>query len=123
MKVPTYQGGTKIRLVSVWSGTGRFSPLLIPLFMNAGKNSSKYTSGFWPRVRARALRAPVFLDSLRRPTGRYAPPRPSQLRCSPKNKNLLFPETKCLPSGPNSGRLGLTFFHRAKLHPTELHCI
>ena len=32
------------------------------------------TSGFWPRVRARALRAPVFLDSLRRPTGRYAPP-------------------------------------------------
>jgi hypothetical protein len=23
-----------------------------------------YTSGFWPRVRARALRAPVFLGSL-----------------------------------------------------------
>jgi hypothetical protein len=42
------------------------------------------TSGFWPRVRARALRAPVFLDSLPRPTGRSAPPRPSQLRCSPK---------------------------------------
>jgi hypothetical protein len=26
-------------------------------------NSYLYTSGFWPRVRARALRAPVFLDS------------------------------------------------------------
>ncbi len=56
------------------------------------------TSGFWPRVRARALRAPVFLGSLTRQTGRYAPPRPLQLRCSLK-KNI--PETKCFPSGPN----------------------
>jgi hypothetical protein len=40
------------------------------------------TSGFWPRVRARALRAPIFLGSLPRQTGRCAPPpRPSQLRC------------------------------------------
>ncbi len=39
------------------------------------------TSGFWPRVRARALRAPVFLGSLPRPSGRCAPPRPSHLRC------------------------------------------
>ncbi len=31
------------------------------------------TSGFWPRLRARALRAPVFLGSLPRQTGRYAP--------------------------------------------------
>jgi hypothetical protein len=31
------------------------------------------TSGFWPRVRARALRAPVFLTSLTRQTGRCAP--------------------------------------------------
>jgi hypothetical protein len=31
------------------------------------------TSGFWPRVRARALRAPVFWNSLRRQTGRCAP--------------------------------------------------
>ncbi len=82
------------------------------------------TSGFWPRVRARALRAPVFLGSLPRPTGRCAPPRPSQLRCSPKNnKNWLFPETKCFPSGPNSGSHGRIFFHWAKLHPTELHSI
>ncbi len=44
------------------------------------------TSGFWPRVRARALRAPVFLGSLPSPTGRCAPPRPSQLRCSAQNK-------------------------------------
>ncbi len=31
-------------------------------------------SGFWPRVRARALRAPVFLGLLTRQTGRCAPP-------------------------------------------------
>jgi hypothetical protein len=71
------------------------------------------TSGFWPRVRARALRAPVFLGSL---------PRPSQLRCSPKIKYKLFQETKCLPSGPNSDRQGHIFFHWAQLHPTELRC-
>ncbi len=83
------------------------------------------TSVFWPRVRARALRAPVFLGSLTRKKGRCAPPpRPSQLRCFLffKNKNNLFPETKCFPSGPNSGRQGRIFFHWAKLHPTELHC-
>ncbi len=34
------------------------------------------TSGFWPRVRARALRAPVFLGSLPSQTGRCAPPPP-----------------------------------------------
>ncbi len=40
------------------------------------------TSGFWPRMRARALRAPVFLSSLPPQTGRCAPPpRPSQLLC------------------------------------------
>jgi hypothetical protein len=32
------------------------------------------TSGFWPRVRARALRAPVFLGSLKRQTGAARPP-------------------------------------------------
>jgi hypothetical protein len=32
------------------------------------------TSGFWPRMRVRGLRAPVFLGSLPRPTGRCAPP-------------------------------------------------
>jgi hypothetical protein len=38
----------------------------------SGKHLS-YTSGFWPRVRARALRAPVFLSSLTHKTGRCAP--------------------------------------------------
>jgi hypothetical protein len=42
------------------------------------------TSGFWPRIRARALRAPVFLGSLHGKRGAARPP--SQLRCSPKNK-------------------------------------
>jgi hypothetical protein len=36
-------------------------------------NEPVFTSGFWPRVRARALRAPVFLGSLTRQTGRCAP--------------------------------------------------
>jgi hypothetical protein len=40
------------------------------------------TSGFWPRVRARALRAPVFLISLPPQTGAARPPlHPWQLRC------------------------------------------
>ncbi len=47
------------------------------------------TSGFWPRVRARTLRATVFFSSLPHQTGRCAPPpRPSQLRC------LLFDPQK-----------------------------
>jgi hypothetical protein len=32
------------------------------------------TSGFWPRVRARALRAPVFLDHLHAKRGATRPP-------------------------------------------------
>ncbi len=39
-----------------------------------------------------------------------------------KYKNKVFPDTKCLPSGPNSGRQGHIFFQWAKLHPTELRC-
>jgi hypothetical protein len=47
--------------------------------------ASLKTSGFWPRVRARALRAPVFFSSLPRQPGRCAPrPRPPQLRCFSK---------------------------------------
>ncbi len=54
------------------------------------------TSGFWPRVRARALRAPVFLGALPCKTGCCAPPRPSQPRCFIfiEQKNVLFPESK-----------------------------
>jgi hypothetical protein len=44
-------------------------------------SSLSLLSGFWPRVRARALCAPVFLGSSPRQTGRSAPRRPSQLRC------------------------------------------
>ncbi len=49
------------------------------------------TSGFWPRVRARALRAPVFLVALPRLTGRCAqsPPIADSLH-PPKNKNKIF---------------------------------
>jgi hypothetical protein len=42
------------------------------------------TSGFWPRVRARALRAPVFLGSLARQTGRCAPPAHRSFAAPPK---------------------------------------
>ncbi len=55
----------------------------------------KYTSGFWPRVRARALRAPVFLGSLPRQTGRCAPPSPpiaaSLLRIWPPKIHKIYP--------------------------------
>ncbi len=83
-------------------------------FISAHSCYYRKTSGFWPRVRARALRAPVFLGSLLRPTGRCAHPRPSQLRC------FLFTP---LSLGPNSGRQGRLSFHWSKLHLTELHCI
>ncbi len=56
------------------------------------------TSGFWPRVRARALRAPVFSGSLPHQPGRCAPPRLSQLRCflfdPPKIKKLTISRNK-----------------------------
>ncbi len=63
--------------------------------------------GFWPRVRACALRAPVFLGSLPRPTGAARPPAHRSFAAPPKTKNKLFPVTKCFPSGPNSGCKGL----------------
>ncbi len=58
--------------------------------------------GFWPRVRARAQRAPVFLGSLPRQSGRCAPPCPSQLRC------FLFDPQKYLQPielGPPTSRV------------------
>ena len=54
---------------------------------------------------AHALGAPVFLGSLP----------------GPIIKSRLFPETKIFPFWPE--RQGHIFFHWAKLHPTELHCI
>ncbi len=64
---------------------------------------TKRTSGFWPHVRACALRAPIFLGSLPRPTGRCVPPpRPSQLRCF-----LFTPQN--FHTGLNSGRQGCVY--------------
>ncbi len=50
------------------------------------------TSGFWPRVRARALRPPVFLGSLTCQTGRCAgaPPPPPPARRPPQQKKNNF---------------------------------
>ncbi len=44
--------------------------------MDANTGLYCITSGFWPRVRTRALPAPVFLGSLTWQTGRSAPPPP-----------------------------------------------
>jgi hypothetical protein len=57
------------------------------------------TSGFWPRVRAHALRAPVFLSSLPPQTGRCTTPRLSQLRCY-----LIRPSKYIKSIGPPTSR-------------------
>ncbi len=92
-------------------------------------------------MRARALRAPVFLSALPRQTGRCAPHHPSQLLCfifiSQKIINLLFPETKA-SFRPELGPPGSNIFpldHRGfeiqyniprpsphLSHPSKLHC-
>ncbi len=58
-----------------------------------------YTSGFWARVRARALRAPVFLGSLTRQKGAARLPIHRSFAAShssPRNKNNLFFRNKLL---------------------------
>jgi hypothetical protein len=47
-------------------------------FFRTVEGTIEFTSGFWPRVRARALRAPVFLGLLPCQTG---PPEPTELHC------------------------------------------
>ncbi len=81
------------------------------------------TSGFWPRVRARALRAPVFLGSLPRQSGRCAPSHPSQLRYSPKNIKINYfqKQNVFLQGQTRAARSGI-FFHWVNLHPAELRC-
>jgi hypothetical protein len=81
------------------------------------------TSGFWPRVRARALRAPVFLGPLKRQTGAARPP-PSQLRCSPKNKKINYfqKQNVSLQALIWAARDVRKSFYWVKLHPNELHC-
>ncbi len=94
------------------------------------------TSGFWPRVRARALRAPVF-GGIATPNGRCAPPPiAASLLHVHRPKNVLFPETKASfrpelgPPGSNIPRPSSHLSHptelccilRTMLHPTELCC-
>ncbi len=85
---------------------------------NINENISK-TSGFWPRVRARALRAPVFLDSLQRQTGRCAPPahRSFAASCSIPKIDL-----KLLNSYSGRPRHGLFSFHRTTEAKYEVPC-
>jgi len=75
------------------------------------------TSGFWPRVRARALRAPVFFRLINMQNGALrAPP--------PIAASLLLIYTPKLSLRPELGQSGVRIsFHWAKLHPPELHCI
>jgi hypothetical protein len=62
------------------------------------------TSGFWPRVRARALRAPVFLGSLTWQTGRCAPPHCSFAAPPPPKKNCFQKQNASLQAQTRAGR-------------------
>ncbi len=94
-------------------------------------NCYTITSGFWPRVRARALRAPVFLGPLPRLTGRCAP-RPSQLRYSPPTKKSTISRNKMLPFWPPGSvyfstglrctPLSYIASYWVTLHPFEFRC-
>jgi hypothetical protein len=77
------------------------------------------TSGFWPRVRARALRAPVFLGSLTAKRGAARPPRTSQLPASyssTKNKITYFQRK-------NASLQAQTWAARGVYLSTRLSCI
>jgi hypothetical protein len=78
-------------------------------------------SGFWPRVRARALRATVLLGSLPRQTGRYAP-----LIYAHRSFAASYLTPKILLNLSNLGRprQGLFSFHRnteAMKYEVHLH--
>ncbi len=75
------------------------------------------TSGFWPCVRARLS------GLIATHNGALRAPRLSQLRCSHKNKKSTIYTNKMRPFWPELSCQGRIFFHWAKLHPTELHCI
>jgi hypothetical protein len=70
-----------------------------------------WTSGFWPRVRARALHAPVFYAK----RGAARSPLPPSARSVAASLLLVHPpkikityfQKKNFPSGPNSGRQGV----------------
>ncbi len=65
------------------------------------------TSGFWPRVRARALRVTVFLGSVTWRTGRCAPPYHSSAPPPPKKP---ISRNKMLPFRPKLGPPGTYIF-------------
>ena len=73
---------------------------------------------YWPRVRARALRAPVFLSSLPPPNGalRAPPPRPSQLHC------FLFDPQKYIKSIQLWPPTSRTFFFSLDRRGYEVPC-
>ncbi len=77
-----------------------------------------YTSGFGPRVRARALRAPVFLGSLTHQRGVARPPPPIAASLLPQKLKINYFQ-KQNASLQAQGRIS---FHCAKLHLTELYC-
>jgi hypothetical protein len=65
-----YSGPRRVWLVTSRLGTGK----PVTFFTVMHSMDILNTSGFWPRVRARELRAQVFLGSLPRQSGRCAPP-------------------------------------------------
>ncbi len=65
---------------------------------------------------------PSFFGLFTTPNGALRAPPPIAASLLPPNKKKLFPETKSLPPGPNSGRQGHMFSHWATLRPTELRC-
>jgi hypothetical protein len=110
-------------------GVGKISRIYLPKLHSLRHRvmSLCYTSGFWPRVRARALRAPVFLDTLSRQLGATRPPpiAASLLHIHrPKNINLLFPDTKA-SFRPELGPPGSIIFpldHRVEALKFNIRC-
>ena len=97
------------------------------------------TSGFWPRVRARARPCAArtrHFDLSAEPNRALRAPSPFAASPLPQIKNKLFPETKCLPSAQTRAAWGIYFSnglsctllsyaapYLATLHPSKLCCI
>jgi hypothetical protein len=86
------------------------------------------TTGFWPRVRARALRAPVFLGALPRQTGRCAPLAYRSFAASYLSPKA-FPQARTrsargeyLSIGLSCTLLSYIASYEATLHLPELRC-
>ena len=82
--------------------------------------SIQKTSGFWPRVRARALRAPVFLGSLTAKRGAARPPpyiAASLLLIHPQKIKITYFQRK------NASLQAQTWAARGVYLSTRLSCI